>query len=81
MSQTDLERIAQAAADRAVARTFEHLGVDPSDPDDLFQLRQDIEFLRQARKGASHGMRIFFSSLLAALGMAAWLGWNALLGK
>jgi hypothetical protein len=81
MQQTELERIAQSAADRAVSRVFENLGVDPSNPDDLFQLRSDIEFLRNARRGASHGMKLFFTSLFAALGMAAWIGWNALIGK
>ncbi len=77
----DLERIAQAAADRAVSRVFENLGVDPLNPDDLFELRRDIEFLRDARKGARHGLRMFFSAILAALAMASWIGWNALIGK
>lgn len=77
----DLERIAQAAADRAVKRVFENLGLDPADPDHIFELRRDLDFIRNARRGASHGMKLFFTSILAALGMAAWLGWNAILGK
>jgi hypothetical protein len=77
----DLERIAQAAADKAVKRVFENLGLDPADPDHIFELRRDLDFIRSARRGANHSMKLFFSGLLAALGMAAWLGWNAILGK
>ncbi|WP_322893460.1 MULTISPECIES: hypothetical protein [unclassified Yoonia] len=76
-----MRQIAQEAADRAVSRVFQNLGVDPNSPDDIFQLRSDIEFLRQARRGTSYGLKTFFSALVAALGMAAWLGWDALIGK
>jgi len=80
VTEAEVKTVAQEAADRAVARVFEHLGVDPHDHDDIYRLRQNLEFLEQARAGARHGLKALASAILAALGLATWLGFNLLLG-
>ena len=80
MTEAEVTVVAQEAADRAVARVFEHLGVDPHDHDDIYRLRQNLDFLEQARSGAWYGLKALALAILSALGLATWLGFQLLIG-
>lgn len=50
-----------AAADKAIKKTFAMLGVDVDDPQQVEAFRQDLRFGASMRKVANHGWLAFLS--------------------
>jgi hypothetical protein len=48
-----IDATAERAAERAVARAFGNLGLDPSDPDHIRGWHADQQWTRSAREGSS----------------------------
>lgn len=71
---SDIEAVAEAAAEKAVAKTFMAFGLDPSDP---LAAQRDFAFLRDARLGAGlvrrYTVRALVSLVVTAIGTAVWL--------
>lgn len=69
----DIEAFAERAAEKAIERVFERMGIDTSDPKATIEIQRDFAFLRSIRNGASQ-VSIKALAMLAAMFLAAVLG-------
>lgn len=65
---------ADAAAERAVKRTFAILGVDVDQPASVEAFREDLRFGKRLRKFADYGALVFAGAVAVAMAGALWLG-------
>lgn len=77
LSDGDIERI-ETAFDKRLNALFEMIGYDTSTHESRSNIRQDHEFVRDARKAKGKIITTFFTSMAASA--ALWL-WNAFGGK
>jgi len=75
-SQRNCE-FANAAADKAVKKTFAILGVDVEDPKQVSEFQESLRFGDKLRKAADHGVIVLVGVLAVALATALWLGVKA----
>jgi hypothetical protein len=66
MTQDDVSRTAEEAADRAIGKLFLTLGVDLSDPKSVIAFQDDLRFLSNWRESAQAVKR---KALLTAVGV------------
>ena len=67
MTQDDMSRTAEEAADRAIGKLFLTLGVDLSDPKSVIAFQDDLRFLSNWRESTQAVKR---KALLTAVGMS-----------
>lgn len=65
---------AGAAADNAVKKTFAILGVDIDHPEQVESFRASLRFGDRLRKAADKSFLLFITTIVVALGAAAWIG-------
>jgi len=65
---------ANAAAEKAVKKTFAILGVDIEDPKQVSEFQESLRFGDKLRKAADHGVFVLFGALVVALAAAVWVG-------
>jgi hypothetical protein len=68
---------ANAAAEKAVRKTFAILGVDIEEPKQVAEFQESLRFSDKLRKAADHGVLVLVAALVAALLAATWLGVKA----
>lgn len=81
ISKDDLSNIALAAAKEAsrqtISETFALLGVNVSNFDDMKKFREDLEFMRSVRSGASKlGARFVLTIVSIVAGAVAIASWE-----
>lgn len=65
---------ANAAAERAVKKTFAIFGVDIEDPKQVSEFQESLRFADKFRRAADHGLLVLVGALVVALLTAAALG-------
>lgn len=65
---------ANAAAEKAVKKTFAILGVDIEDPKQVSEFQESLRFSDKLRKAADHGVIVLIGVLVVALAAAVWAG-------
>jgi hypothetical protein len=65
---------ANAAADRAVRKTFAILGVDVDSPESVETFREDLRFGKRLRRFADRSSWAFAGAVALALAGALWVG-------
>lgn len=71
---------ADAAAERAVEKTFAILGVDVNKPEQVREFQESLRFGDRLRRAADRGVLAFVTSLVVALLAALWIGVKSKLG-
>lgn len=70
-TREDVEKIAQDAADKAVASLFDKLDIDVSKKESLRRFRDDLTFLKDQREGAVQLKKAIKKGSLYLMGTAA----------
>lgn len=65
---------ANAAAERAVKKTFAILGVDVERPEQVKAFQDSLRFSERLRNVADKGAMVFWGAVAAAFAGALWLG-------
>jgi hypothetical protein len=81
MMPEEIERIANRAAERAVADVFARLGIDSEDSDERRSIIEDFIYLRRQRQGSEEivkwAKRGVLSIFLSAMAWVLWEGFKA----
>lgn len=75
-----MDDLASRAAKKAVADTFEILGVDVKNPSELEEFRRDMRFAGDLRKFYSRGIFSFATIIATLIGASIWAGLQSKLG-
>lgn len=81
MTDPEIQALAERAAEAAVRKTLIGLGVDPHDPASVSDWHADRAFTRKARRGSEHGFKVVVGSIMTAVGLLIWLGFQSISGK
>lgn len=74
-----IDAAAERAAERAVARAFGNLGLDPSDPDHIRDWHADAQWTRSAREGSSKMSMAIKTTVIGSLTTAVLFAiWRAI---
>lgn len=80
VTREDMRDIAEAAAEKTVAKLFLTLGVNTSDPDDIKRFQKDLNYLNGLRESTEavkkHSLRAGVSFMVTAALGAVWLKWH-----
>jgi hypothetical protein len=68
MNAADIENIAEAAAEKAVAKMLFSLGIDTSTPEAILQERKDKEHVRSTREACDSIKRQSLKTIITAAG-------------
>lgn len=68
---------ANAAAEKAVKKTFAILGVDIERPEQVSDFQESLRFGDKLRKAADRGIVVFIAAMVTALLAALWVGIKA----
>lgn len=72
---------ANAAAERAVKKTFAIFGVDIEDPKQVSEFQESLRFADKFRRASDHGMLVLVGVVVTALIAAAFLGIKTRIGS
>jgi hypothetical protein len=67
MTDTEIQRIAERAADAAVDKMLLRLGIDPDNPAELPARKLDLEYLRRMRLGSDLFKKQAFTVIASAV--------------
>ena len=76
MTKSEMETIADGAADKAINRLFLTLGYNLSDPGAIIKLQDDMKHIRRWREATDQAKQHAFKTVIAVLvsGALGWLG-------
>ena len=70
----------QKAAEIAVKKVFNILGVDVENPESVEEFRMDLRFGRRMRRASDRGMLAIVGAIATGLVIAFWTGITKILG-
>lgn len=77
MTDREIEELAERAADRAVDRVFETLGIDLSSIQERRKLRDNLTWVGEFRAGALSANKVAWgTAITAVIGGGLWLLWE-----
>ncbi len=80
-TEQEVARIAESAAERAIASLLAKLDVDSSKSKEIIRLRDDLNFLKDQREGSELLKQSAKKGALYLMGLAfmggVWLSWDA----